>query len=67
MADKYCYPNSTILKNKLNLHDKNTLLQVEIELTSARLFELQEKPIKRNFDFNHLCKIHKHIFQDLFS
>lgn len=67
MADKYCYPDSTILQNKLNIHDKNTLLQAEIELTSARLFELQEKSIKGNFDFNHLCKIHKYIFQDLFS
>lgn len=66
MSDNYCYPNSTVLKNKLNIQDKQTLLQAEIALTSTRLLELQNQPIKGNFDFKHLCQIHKHIFQDLF-
>lgn len=65
--EKYCYPNTNILKNKLNIRDKQTLLQAEIELTSKRLQQLQEKPMKGNFDFHHLCNIHKHIFQDLYD
>lgn len=32
----YCYPNSDILKNKLNIKDKNNLNIAERELTSLR-------------------------------
>lgn len=68
MSDKtYCYPNSNILMNKLNLKDKNQLMQAEIELTSNRLFDLQKHPVNGRFDFNHLCEIHKRIFQDLYA
>lgn len=67
MADRYCYPNTRTLKNKLDIYDHKTLEQAEIELTSVQLFELQTKPIKGQFDFRHLCKIHEHIFQDLFD
>lgn len=63
----YCYPNSEILKNKLQIKNKQELLNAEIELTSNRLLELQQKPINGKFDLPHLCKIHKHIFQDLFE
>lgn len=68
MSDNiYCYQNSEILKNKLQIKDKQELLSAEIELTSNRLYELQKKPINEKFDFQHLCKIHEHIFQDLFE
>ncbi len=30
---KYCYPNSKVLKNKLNITDKNELFEAEKELT----------------------------------
>ena len=36
-------------------------------MTAVRLLELQMNPIKGNFDFNHLKKIHKYIFQDLYD
>ena len=39
----YCYPNSEILKNKLQIKNKQELLNAEIELTSNRLLELQQK------------------------
>ena len=67
MSDKYCYPNTNILKNKWNIRDKTELTETEIEITSAKLFELQSTPIKGQFDFRHLCKIHEHIFKDLFD
>lgn len=63
----YCYPNSEILRNKLQIKNKTELLNAEIELTGNRLIELQKKPVNGKFDFQHLCKIHKHIFQDLFE
>lgn len=64
---KYCYPNSDVLKNKLNLTDKNELFEAEKELTAIRLKELQDNPLKGKFDFNHLKAIHKYIFQDIYD
>ncbi len=66
MADVYCYPDSSVLKNKLGIHDKEQLLMAEIRLVAIRLYQLQEHPIQGNFDLNHLCRIHGHIFQDLY-
>ena len=64
---KYCYPNSNVLINKKNIKDTKELYDAEILYTGVRLMELQEKPIKGDFDLKHLCKIHKYIFQDLYS
>lgn len=65
--NKYCYLNSEVLKNKLNITDRNELFEAEKELTAIRLKELQDKPIKGNFDFEHLKAIHKYIFQDVYD
>ena len=68
MADSvYCYPNTNILINKLNIQNKNDLFEAEKELTFIRLQELQNNPIKGNFDFEHLLKIHRYIFQDIYE
>lgn len=68
MADnKYCYPNSNVLINKLGIRDLSTLQQAERDFTFARLLELQRKSIVGKFDFKHLKTIHKYIFQDLYE
>lgn len=65
--NKYCYPDSEVLRNKLNIIDKNELFEAEKELTAIRLKELQDNPIKGKFDFTHLKAIHKYIFQDIYD
>lgn len=65
--NKYCYPNSDVLKNKLNITNAEELFETEKELTIIRLQELQKNPIKGNFDFKHLKDIHEYIFQDLYD
>ena len=68
MSDKiYCYPNSNVLINKLNIHDSDKLLEAERKLTMLRLMDLLEKPVTGKFDFAHLRNIHKYIFQDIYS
>lgn len=64
---KYCYPDSEVLKNKLNIHNKDELFEAEKKLTFVRLQRLQSEPIKGNFDLSHLKAIHKYIFQDLYD
>lgn len=63
----YCYPNSDVLINKLNIRDGNKLYQAEKQLTMLRLLELQHNPVKGNFNLTHLCNIHQYIFQDLYT
>ena len=65
--NKYCYPHSDVLKNKLNITNAEELFETEKELTIIRLQELQKNPIKGNFDFKHLKDIHEYIFQDLYD
>ena len=68
MSDsKYCYPDSDVLINMLNIKDKDELFETEVELTSLRVKELQRKPIKGKFDFKHLKAIHQYIFQDVYE
>lgn len=63
----YCYPNSNVLINKLNIKSENKLRDVERKLTSLRIQDLLEEPIEGKFDFAHLKKIHEYIFQDLYN
>ena len=64
---EYCYPNSDILKNKLNIKDKIKLNVAEREFTSLRLAEIEKNQIKGVFDFFHLQDIHQFIFQDIYE
>lgn len=67
MGDRiYCYPNSEVLINKLNIHDKQKLYEAERRLTMLRLNDLIDKPIGGKFDFKHLQNIHQYIFQDIY-
>ncbi len=63
----YCYPQSDVLINNLGITSEEKLAEVERKLTMIRLYELLEHPIIENFDLSNLCKIHKYIFQDLYS
>jgi cell filamentation protein len=62
----YCYPNSSILRNKLNIHDSEKLSEAERKLTALRIYTLQSKPIKGIFNLRYLQSIHKFIFQDIY-
>lgn len=67
MQDPYCYPNTKVLKNKLNIHDFNKLHDRERDLVNIRARELFESPIIGRFDFEHLQKIHEYLFQDVYD
>ena len=63
----YCYPNSNVLKNKLNIRDNKLLKTAEEEITLIKQMELLKNPIKGNFTKAHLMNIHKFIFEDIYS
>lgn len=62
----YCYKGTDVLINKLNITNDEDLFNAERELVSLRTYELNEKPLKGNFDFKYLKDIHKYLFQDVY-
>ena len=67
MNDPYSYTNTNILKNKFGIKDKKELMEFEKIVTAHRISELKKNPIKGQYDLTHLQKIHKHIFQDIYT
>lgn len=64
VADDYCYPGTTVLKNKLNLKDADELAAYEAEVSDARADE--EIPTGK-LDFKHFRAVHRHLFQDVYD
>lgn len=67
MTDDYCYNDTDVLINLLNITNKKDLFNAERDLVSLRTYELCENPIKCNFNFDYLKSIHKFLFQDLYE
>jgi cell filamentation protein len=60
----YCYPGTTVLKNKLNLREQAELDAFEAEITAQRA----EEPLPfGRLGYTHYRSIHKHLFQDVYS
>lgn len=66
--DNYCYPNSDVLKNKLNILDEATLKDAELAFTAVRYTEYSSAISSINsFNLTHLKTLHKQLFQDVFE
>ena len=50
----YCYPDTDVLINKLDIHDKTELKQAEEEFTAVKQMALLQEPIKGRFTKTHL-------------
>jgi cell filamentation protein len=64
VADDYCYPGTTVLKNKLDLTDADELGAFEAEVSDARADE--ELPAG-DLNFAHFKAVHGHLFQDVYD
>jgi cell filamentation protein len=64
VTDDYCYPGTTVLKNKLDLQNGDELADFEAEVSDARADE--EAP-GGDLDFKHFKAIHHHLFQDVYD
>lgn len=63
----YCYKGTDVLKNKLNIQDVNTLLNIERKLVLAKLYELRQNKSIGNFDIEHFKFIHRFLFEDIYD
>ena len=62
----YCYRDTDVLKNKLNIRDKDELKRAEEEYTAIKQYILLETPIKGRFTKTQLMNIHRFLFEDIF-
>jgi len=65
--DFYNYPNSNVLMNKFDIRDYETLQEIEGDISYAKIVYLGANPIKGVFDLKYFQKIHKYIFEDIYS
>lgn len=63
----YCYENSNILVNKLNIKDEKELQKYEAKITAAKLLGLRQKGVTGKFDVKHFISIHTYLFEDIYS
>lgn len=62
----YCYPDSDVLQNKLNIRGRDELKQAEEEITVLKQYMLIESPIKGRFTKTQLMNIHRFLFEDIY-
>lgn len=62
----YCYPDSFVLKNKLNITDGVLLEEAERNITALRILELRQHPPEGIMDFHYLQLLHRYIFGDIY-
>ena len=63
----YCYTDSSVLKNKLDIRDPALLRKVEADLSTARQAEIFRTPVVGRFTAPHLCNIHRKLLGDVYS
>ncbi len=67
MRDPYLYEDEPILRNKLNIHEKDLFEDAEADYVVYRLKELALNPLAGNYHTKHLMQMHEFIFQDIFD
>ncbi|MFE4542220.1 Fic/DOC family protein [Arthrobacter sp. NPDC056727] len=67
MPDRYTYPGTEVLVNKLGIRDPEELSRVEQGVAEIGLIELRHRPLQGNFDLAHLGRIHRYLMGDLYD
>ena len=62
-----CYSSTTVLINKLDIRDEQTLNEAETLATYINASKLEEQPLEGAFDFAHYKAIHHSLFSDLYD
>lgn len=64
---KYTYPNSFVIKNKLNIKDEKKLEDYERQMVSFKLATIRKHSMPEKFDSNRLKYIHNYLFCDIYD
>ena len=63
--DRYCYPDSEVLKNRLNIEDDEALSEAEREITELAAEDIEFEPPP--YDLATLQRIHRQLFADIYD
>lgn len=66
-SQKDCYPNTTVLVNKLGIQNQSELNSVERQFVLLKSSHAEQETIFKNIDFNFYKKLHKQLFGDLYE
>lgn len=69
MSGNNCYPDSDVLINKYNIHEKELLEKLEIQKVFVKLLGLDVNPnrVPYTYDIEHLTNVHNYLFGDIYE
>jgi cell filamentation protein len=67
VSNSYCYPGTSILRNKFNIRDADELKVAETREVIGGLVRLEEKPLTSPFGADRLKATHKALFGRLYE
>lgn len=65
--DFYCYPDTKVLMNRFDIQDNENLKLIEQDISYAKILYLAANPLKGTFNLKYLQRIHKYIFEDIYT
>lgn len=65
--DRYIFDTDEVPKNKLGITDYEELKQAEAAICHVRMLELATHPVRGEYNFEHLKRIHYRLFADLYD
>jgi cell filamentation protein len=66
-VDPYCYPGTTILRNKFGIHDQQELKATEARVAALALFVLEDEPLRGPLDELRFRATHGAIFSEIYE
>ena len=65
--DRYIDPVTKIAYNRLGLRRRSELAAADYKMTDVRLAQLVLEPLRGTYDLDHLERLHRHIYSDLYD
>ena len=65
--ERYVDPVTKVSYNKLGLRRRSELAAADYRMTDVRLMQLTLEPIRGRYDLDHLERLHRHIYADLYD
>lgn len=66
-VDPYIDRQTGTLKNLLGISDRDKLSEAEAKISGIAMRKLSQDPVKSDFHFAHLCKIHEKLFEEIYE
>lgn len=67
LRDGYCYPETSVLINKLNIMDQKDLDKAEKMSVALHTVEIGQRPLFEPFTFDFYRNLHKTLFGDIYQ